>query len=437
MIKNVNSSPAPEISPNRKLEPANPLILRCTVLRTFAVLTASFLLNSPLAFSDQPAYAAALQQKLSQFTLTRTSKDGFALKRPGTKFVVKKAGMGMERTENGRVSIIGALNDYKNGELRPEFSTLLQHQIEAGNAIAVPVGMKVWVTDVAPKEKEVDLVLVTDFIRTESSPGVPADPDHLVGNRYWGELRFQFPKGEQPNADQIFSLMQEVLQPEDSSPAAYCNALVKLKSIPLSTVVNTAILPNGWPPDIDAEYPNPNYVHIDEPNTEFLHLESFLLRGDHAKEFHATVQSCLPDMTVSQPMTQHDDFYDSHLKGTDPPYDLDLYIATRVDNEGDTHVSISLKRIENEAQRRLDYATVAYLATAVKTCGWTLQTPEQTQNIDRLFNQPTDWFTEEVQSANKHIDAIGRLDFCSDPKEKEKFDRLVPRLWPVGTAGKP
>ena len=379
------------------------------------------------AFPQQPAWFAALQQKLSQVYLTRASKDVTTILEPGTKFVLKKGGMGMARAIPGRLNLLISSNSYVNGAIKPQFSTLLQHQVEQGTAMIVPAGEKVWVASFGPVKNDLEVLLVTDLYRLTLANGAFADQFHVDGARFWGILKFPLPKGSPPDPDQILASMQEVLAPEDSSPAAFCNALVKLKSTVPFTIVEDTVLPNGEPPDVQGEL----------ANTDALHYESLVLPGDHVQQIHATVQSCLPGLTLEEPITLVEGLYRSTLSGVDPPYNISFTVVSKLNEAGNTSVGIYFKRIENEALARLDNAAIAYVAVAVDTCGWSLQTPAQTQNINRLLGNRTGSFQDELNFANKHVADVGRLDFCSDPKERAKFDRLVPTLWPVGTAGRP
>jgi hypothetical protein len=379
------------------------------------------------AHPQQPAWLATLQQKLSPYQLTKVSKDATTILEPGTKFVMKKGGMGVERAVSGGLGAPVAENSYKNGEIKPDFSAILQNWVEKGDAIMLPEGEKVWVAQIVPRKNEIELVLVTDLVRRALANGVIADQLHVDGVRYWGILKFPIPKGTEPDADQIYSSMLEVLSPEDSSPSAFCNALVKLRSSVLLPIVEKTVLPNGEFPDQQGE----------NANTDTFHYESLALRGDHAQQIHTTVQNCLPGLTVSQPVTLQDGVYKSTLSGYDAPYNISFVISSKLEPDGVTFVGIGFNRVENEAQERLDNAAIAYIAVAVDTCNWPLQTPAQAQNINRLLGNRSGSFQEELDFANKHIADVGRLDFCSDPKEREKFDRLVPTLWPVGSVGKP
>lgn len=320
-----------------------------------------------------------------------------------------------------------SLNSYANGAVKPEFGSLLQHRVDQGTAMILPAGEKVWDAGHIYRKNAVEVILVTDLYRRQSSPGIIADQFHVDGLRFWGVLKFQAPKGTEPDADQIYATMQEVLAPEDSTPAAFCNGLVKLKSTVLSTIIENTVLPNGEPPDLREQ----------TPNGQFFHAETFYLHGDQAQQIHAAVQSCLPGLTVSKPMALNQGFYESSLSGVDSPYDISFETSSKVESDGDTLVGIKFLRNQSDAQARLDDAAIAFVAVTVDTCGWKLQTQDQTQNVNRLLGNRSKWLQDELDAANKHIITVGRLDFCSDAKERAKFDRLVPTLWPVGSVGKP
>lgn len=406
-----------------------------TVIRTLGplALLVSFLSLSIASYSQQaePPWLAALQQK--QIYITRTSKDGTIIIKSGTKFTLKKGGMGTVVAEPFKQGVLAvnpyliATNSYVNGAIVPEAASLLQHRAEQGTAMILPAGEKVWVAQIAPRKNEVYLILVTDLYRRQSSPGIIADQLHVDGMRFVGILKLPTPKGAEPDGDQIYASMLEVLAPEDSSQTAFCNALARLKSVVLSTIAEETVLPNGEPPDQNWQ----------TPNGQFFHSETFILHGDQTQQIHTAVQSCLPGLTVTKPITPDQGAYESTLSGTDAPYQISFDIKSKLEPDGDTVVGVDFTRAQSTAQARLDDAAIAYVAVAIDTCGWALQTSAQAQNVNMLLGNRSKWLQDELDSANKHVADVGRLDFCSDPKEKAKFDRLVPTLWPVGTVGKP
>jgi hypothetical protein len=190
--------------------------------------------------------------------------------------------------------------------------------------------------------------------------------------------------------------------------------------------VASILLPGGLPP-----------VVPDKLNDLQYHSENFLRPGDQVKQIHQEVQKCLASYVVEEDAAQHASQWRSSLTSTDPPYNIQLVVISRADGNN-TQTFINYSRSEDPERVKMDFATIAYVATAASTCSWQYKTTDQAKNVNRLLTHNYgDWFKNEVAQANRHIQDKGRLDFCDDPKEKEKFERLLPSIWPEGVVGKP
>lgn len=87
--------------------------------------------------------------------------------------------------------------------------------------------------------------------------------------------------------------------------------------------------------------------------------------------------------------------------------------------------------------------SVVYIAIAAKACGWPL-TPEQSANVqsflDRTaagrFNDRYQYNAASAQIRNA-VSANGRENFCGNPAERQKFDKLSVQVSPLGSFAAP
>lgn len=156
--------------------------------------------------------SASLRQKLeSQFTLTQPTADKSDIATAGAVLVLHKNGLLMYAISNP----IAPQSTYKKGKItRNVFGRNFLRDF--GNAMTTPgqsadivqrnfvTGEKFWVTKVEIKDDGVVFVLFSD----------PFDDV-----RYYGELKFPFPKGQAPPADDLMNTIAEVLtvEPDDNS----------------------------------------------------------------------------------------------------------------------------------------------------------------------------------------------------------------------------
>jgi hypothetical protein len=68
-------------------------------------------------------------------------------------------------------------------------------------------------------------------------------------------------------------------------------------------------------------------------------------------------------------------------------------------------------------------------------CGWKVA-DSQAQYLNKYSNTGVDFNTER-SLARKHIDQVGKLDFCDDEGKKARFAKLSKTLWPLGLVGRP
>ena len=176
---------------------------------TIAVLLA---VAAPWMYGQDPK--AELRRRLSsQFVLTQPTKDKSDIATAGAVLVLHKSNLLMYATSNP----IPPQSTYKKGKItRNAFGKGFLSDL--GNAMATPgssaaivqrtfvTGEKFWVTNVEVKD---DGVIFRFF----------SDPIDDV--RYFGELKFPFPKGQTPPADELMNTIAEVLtvEPSDNSVA--------------------------------------------------------------------------------------------------------------------------------------------------------------------------------------------------------------------------
>lgn len=363
------------------------------------------------AAAQQSDWKSELQGKLAAYEATKVTPDRTTIVTSGTKFTLLKGGLGLGVTSAGKQYFHIDVNTYENGALKPEFPAVIQRRADRGDARILSAGEKVWISNVyfLRKEDGVELELVTD-------------PYQNV--RYWGTLRFIVPKGTQPDPDAILASIREVLAPEESGDAAFCQAVHKIVSAPPISIAKITLLPGGSPP-----------VPPEQPNDFEYHSESFFRTGNQVAQVHRELQQCLSGFAVEDSPVQRANELHSMLKSTDPPYDMRVAVNSRLDGDH-TFVAFTFRRWEDPERLKMDYATIAYAYMASGVCNWDFKTAEQATNVNRFINYG-EWYQNELGLVKHHIEEKGRLDFCSDPQEKAKFDRLMPTIWPVGIIGKP
>jgi hypothetical protein len=208
------------------------------------VLTASAASQnqSTAATGDQ---RALLQERLSsQFKLTKTTADRNDIVTAGSVLVLQKDGLLMCSLDTN----VPPTNTYKNGKISMGFGSDLAWTMQLGrNSSEVPqrkfvAGEKFWVTGFNIQD---DGVIFKFY----------SDPYQDV--RYYGQLKFPFPKHVMPPADQLLKTIAEAItvQPDDNAastpqqpPAQQAQQQPEMKAIPPP------------PPPPDAPPPQPKTI---------------------------------------------------------------------------------------------------------------------------------------------------------------------------------
>jgi len=188
---------------------------------------------------------AEIQKRLSsQFVLTQPTKDRSDIATAGAVLVLHKSNLLMYATSNP----IPPQSTYKKGKITLNaFGKNFWRDF--GNAMATPgssvdivqrtfvTGEKFWVTNVDIKD---DGVIFRFF----------SDPVDDV--RYFGELKFPFPKGHIPPADELMNTIAEVLTVENSDNTVAGTATAEAPPPPIPPP----------PPPADTPPPPPKTVAL-------------------------------------------------------------------------------------------------------------------------------------------------------------------------------
>jgi len=172
------------------------------------------LTSPPVSASATPApqgqsgdQKALLQERLnSQFKLTKTTADKNDIVTPGAVLVLQKDGLLMCSLDTP----VPPTSNYKNGKISMGFGSDLAWSMQLGrNSSEVPqrkfvAGEKFWVTAFTIQE---DGVIFKFY----------SDPYQDV--RYYGQLKFPFPKHVMPPADQVLKTIAEAvtIQPDENA----------------------------------------------------------------------------------------------------------------------------------------------------------------------------------------------------------------------------
>ncbi|HEX4136381.1 MAG TPA: hypothetical protein VHY84_17335 [Bryobacteraceae bacterium] len=136
-----------------------------------------------------------LQKLLTRYRLTQATFDKTDIVTAGSVITLRKNGLVLftigDRNQLG--------NNYANGVVKPALPYLAAHRIEEGRARAFVVGEKLWLTRILFEAKGDGILL--EFL---------SDP-YDDGARYWGTLKFSFPKNSPPSPDDFASKVNEVI----------------------------------------------------------------------------------------------------------------------------------------------------------------------------------------------------------------------------------
>lgn len=372
--------------------------------------------NAPV--DSRADWKTIAERKLGNFRVTQYDWQKKEVLSEGTKCSLKKSGLVVEAA-NGPLPNVRTTSDYSNGVLTPEFGAMERSQLQNGDASTreLLAGDKVWLLKaiVQPHDSGIELIVITDLYTVETAFGD-------VTQRYWARIKIPIAKGATPNGEAIAAEIDDIIAPDDTSTGSFCNALKSLVSTPFMDIEDKVFLPNA---SLEPTVPN-DWQH---------HTEKFQIPGDQVNEIHKIVSSCLSGYEVVIPLQKGDYGMKSSILGTDAPFNIQVSVGSFLRSNNATAVSISIQRAEDPSQQGLDFAKIAYVETASAACGWKVAA-SQAQNLSKYSITGLN-FNAEVGLARKHIEQVGKLDFCDDEKEKAKFDKLSKTLWPLGLVGRP
>ena len=200
---------------------------------------------------------ALLQERLdSQFKLTKTTADRSDIVTAGSVLVLQKDGLLMCSLDTN----IPPTSTYKNGKISMGFGSDLAWSMQLGKSSSeVPqrkfvAGEKFWVTAFNIQE---DGVIFKFY----------SDPYQDV--RYYGQLKFPFPKHVMPPADQVLKTIAEAItvQPDDNA-AATAPQQQPGQQTQQQPVVMAPIAPPPPPPD--APPPQPKTITLGQTKDQVL-----------------------------------------------------------------------------------------------------------------------------------------------------------------------
>jgi hypothetical protein len=155
---------------------------------------------APSLYGQDPR-SEILKRLNSEFTRTKVTTDRTDIVTAGSVLVLHKDGLVMAAVE----AIAPPPNTYKNGTISMGFGANMAWGMELGPANQQPAslaqrkfvaGEKFWVTEYLVKQDGIYLVFVSD-------------PYNDI--RYYGQLKFPFPKNGTPNADEVMKSIEEVV----------------------------------------------------------------------------------------------------------------------------------------------------------------------------------------------------------------------------------
>jgi hypothetical protein len=204
---------------------------------------------------------AELNKELGgHFTLTKTTADKTDIVKPGSVLVLHKDGLLLCSID----AMVAPTNSYKNGAISFGFGARISWGMALGaeqqgrQTADVPqrkfvTGEKVWITNYTEQNDGVVLQLYSD-------------PYSDV--RYHGQLKFPFPKGGAPTADEMMKTIAEVVTvdgaTEDTPSPASVAASVPAPTAPASPPpAESSMAPIAPPPPpVDAPPPPPKTITL-------------------------------------------------------------------------------------------------------------------------------------------------------------------------------
>jgi hypothetical protein len=206
------------------------------------------------AMYAQETQKAALEQKLkAQFILTRITADRSDIVKAGSILTLQKNGLQMCSIE----AVAPIDNSYKNGRISTGFGSQMAWGMLLGlshqNTAQIPqrkfvAGEKFWFTAYGVQKDGVVLQFYSD----------PYD-----NVRYYGQLKFSYPKGSIPSADDLMKLIAEAVTAEPMEGADQSTPppdAVAQYSSPAPS--DPALAPVAPPPPPDLPPPSPKTVAL-------------------------------------------------------------------------------------------------------------------------------------------------------------------------------
>jgi hypothetical protein len=197
----VVEAPPPALEPVPAPPPPDPVPASTPAVGPTPAPNPTPAIRAPKAISSGD-WKGALQAKLEQeYTLTQATGDNTDIVTPGAVMSLKKNKLAMYSSAS-----FSNQNTYKGGPTISNgiFGALCQTSHDGSCRMFVK-GEKFWVTEIAVKEDGVVFKFLSDLL-----------PDA----RYHGALKFPFPKGTQPNPDEISAAAAQVLEVAAPAPVA-------------------------------------------------------------------------------------------------------------------------------------------------------------------------------------------------------------------------
>jgi hypothetical protein len=184
------------------------------------------------ATAEPPDGRLAIQWRLqSQFKLTKATADKSTIVSAGTVVVLRKDSLVLYPTDR-RYPLA---NTYKDGRITQGFFGTLDKTNRQGITRTFVAGEKLWFTKVAfePKGDGVEL----EFL---------SDPFGDV--RYWGTLKFPYPKGSLPTPDDFAKTVAQVIRADDAAVSAPAIETPQITAAAPPAPVEQALPPIAPPP---------------------------------------------------------------------------------------------------------------------------------------------------------------------------------------------
>jgi hypothetical protein len=228
-----------------------------------AVIAACVLVSHPIQAQGDERDAAIQKKLKEEFSLTTTTADRTDIVKAGTVVTLQVNGLQM----CGVQSLAPLPNNYKNGKISVSFGDKMVWGLVAvkpgTNLSDIPqrtfvAGEKFWITEFSSQKNGVFLHFYSD-------------PYNDV--RYYAQLKIPYPKGTHPPADDVLTMIAEVVVPDApvehaSSPAAPVPPPVPAPIETRRDPVYAPIPPP--PPPADAPLPAPPTVAVGQTKDQVL-----------------------------------------------------------------------------------------------------------------------------------------------------------------------